>query len=324
MMSLHGLHIKGGFSFDKASGETHPSVALGAGSVSKVEQQGFLIAQVTDLHIGFHEDNPHELNVRRLNMVIDQLMAMRPKPVALIVSGDLVDKGDVDSYRHMLALVGRWDGPILWAVGNHDDRANFRKVLPALPDDGNGFVQYERDVGELRVIVLDTLDAGRHGGMLCNKRIAWLEERLGEKRRQPTLIVLHHPPVDTGIDWMSALSSERWVRRLKKALAPADQVIGIVAGHVHRNMASNFAGKSLVVTSSTAPPLALDLDAIDPSDPDDRPLILGDAPAYALHYWNGERLLSHFDFAGPRNVLASYDNNLQPMISHFIRERGTG
>ena len=87
---------------------------------------------------------------------------------------------------------------------------------------------------------------------------------------------------------------------------------------------ATFAGKPLTVTSSTAPPLALDLDAIDPSDPDDRPLILGDAPAYALHYWNGERLLSHFDFAGPRNVLASYDSNLQPMISHFIQERGTG
>jgi len=292
--------------------------------VAKIEKSGFLIAHVTDLHIGFDEDNPHELNVRRLNLVIDQLMAMRPKPLALIASGDLTDKGDVDSYRHMVALVGRWDAPVIWAVGNHDDRTNFRIVLPSLPDDGHGFVQYETEVGGLRVIVLDTLDPGRHGGMMCAKRIGWLEARLAEKKRLPTVIVLHHPPVDTGIDWMSALSGERWVRRLEKAIAPAKQVVGILAGHVHRNMAATFAGKPLTVVSSTAPPLALDLDGIDPSDPDDRPLILGDAPAFGLHYWNGERLLSHFDIAGPRNVLATYDSNLQPMISHFISERGTG
>jgi hypothetical protein len=151
-----------------------------------------------------------------------------------------------------------------------------------------------------------------------------LKQRLAEKKRQPTIIVLHHPPVDTGIEWMSALSSERWVQRLKNVIAPAKQVVGMIAGHIHRPLATTFAGKPLVASSSTAPPLALDLDAIDPADPDDRPLILGDAPAYALHYWNGERLVSHFDFAGPRNVLASYNHNLQPLISNFIQERGTG
>ena len=76
--------------------------------------------------------------------------------------------------------------------------------------------------------------------------------------------------------------------------------------------------------SSTAPWIALNLEDIDPKRPDGRPLILADAPAYALHYWNGERLLTHFDVAGPRHVLASYDSNVQPMIRDFLRERGTG
>ena len=45
------------------------------------------------------------------------------------------------------------------------------------------------------------------------------------------------------------------------------------------------------ICCSTAPWLALDLEDIDPKHPDGRPLIIGDPPAYALHYWNGERLL---------------------------------
>lgn len=280
---------------------------------------------MTDLHIGFDRDNPHELNVRRLNLVIDQLNEMRPKPSLLLVTGDLVEwPDDLDAYRHMVSLVGRWQGPVVWAIGNHDSRENFRAVLPKVPADEHGFIQYEMDQGGVRWIVIDTLDEGRHGGMICDKRAAWLKKRLRERKDVPTVIVLHHPPVDTGIDWMSALSCEAWVQRLEAVVRPARQVVGMVAGHVHRPIATSFAGKPLFVCSSTAPWLALDLEDIDPKHPDGRPLILGDAPAYALHYWNGERLLTHFDVAGPRHVLASYDSNVQPMIRDFLRERGTG
>ena len=286
---------------------------------------GILVAQVTDLHIGFDRDNPHELNVRRLNMVIDELNEMRPKPSMLLVTGDLVEwQDDIDAYRHMVSLVARWEGPVIWALGNHDSREHFRAVLPDVPTDENGFIQYEVDHGGVRWIVLDTLDEGRHGGMICGKRAAWLEKRLGERTDDPTIIVLHHPPVDTGIDWMSALSCETWVQRLEDVVKPAKQLVGMIAGHVHRPIATTFGGKPLTVCCSTSPWLALNMEDIDPKRPDGRPLILGDAPAYALHYWNGQRLLTHFDFAGPRHVMASYDSNAQPMIRDFLEERGTG
>ena len=209
-------------------------------------------------------------------------------------------------------------------LGNHDGREAFRAILPDVPSDDNGFVQYEMDHGGVRWIVLDTLDEGRHGGMVCDKRAGWLKKRLRERKDVPTIIILHHPPVDTGIDWMSALSCETWVQRLEALIRPAKQVVGLIAGHVHRPIATSFGGKPLAVCSSTAPWVALDLEDIDPKDPDGRPLILGDPPAFALHYWNGERLLTHFDVGGPHNVMASYDSNAQPMIRDFLRERGTG
>ncbi len=284
-----------------------------------------LIAQITDLHIGFDRDNPHELNIRRLNLVIDALNERTPKPDLLLVTGDLVEHGDdVDSYRHMHALVGRWQGPMLWAIGNHDDRAHFRAELPQVPVDTNGFIQYEAEIGGLRWIMLDTLDAGRHGGMICEQRGAWLIERLAEKTDLPTVIILHHPPVDTGIEWMSALPCEGWVQRLEAIIEPAKQIVCLIAGHVHRPIATTFAGKPLVISPSTAPLVALDLEAVDPLHPDGRALIIADAPAYAMHYWDGSRILTHFEIAGPRHVLASYDSNLQPMMKAFLEERGTG
>ena len=284
-----------------------------------------LIAQITDLHIGFDRDNPHELNVRRLNMVIDELNERVPRPDLLLVTGDLVENGDDQrAYRHMEALVKRWQGPMLWAVGNHDDRANFLAVLPEVATDEHGFIQYETEVEDLRFIVVDTLDPGRHGGMVCEKRGKWLRARLREKKDVPTVVVLHHPPVDTGIAWMSALPCEQWVQRLEAIIRPAKQVIALISGHVHRPIASSFAGKRLIVAASTAPQVALDLDDVDPLHPDGRALIIADAPAYALHYWDGHSFLTHFEIAGPRNVIASYNSNIQPMMRAFLKERGTG
>ena len=284
-----------------------------------------LIAQVTDLHIGFERDNPYELNVRRLNMVVDQLDALRPRPDLLIVSGDLVEHGDdTRAYDHAHALIGRWCGPIIFCVGNHDSRDNFCAELPQVPRDSNGFIQYEAEHGGLRFIVVDTLDEGRHGGTFCELRAAWLTERLAEKPDQPTILVLHHPPLDTGIPWMSALPHEGWVERLRAVVEPATQIQAILCGHVHRPIAASFAGKLLIVAPSTAPMVALDLEDVDPTYPDGRALIIADPPAYAIHDWDGERLLTHFEVAGPRNVLATYDSNLQPMMKAFLKERGTG
>src|SRR4029453_2511690 len=255
------------------------------------EQDGrpnMLIAQITDLHIGFDRGNSHELNVRRLNLVIDELNERSPRPELLIISGDLVENyDDVDAYQHAHALVGRWQGPKIWMVGNHDGRDNFKAELPDVPTDPNGFVQYEVEHSGLRWIILDTLDEGRHGGMICDKRAWWLAERLEEKQDIPPVIILHHPPVDTGIEWMSALPDEQWVRRLEAIVRPARQVICLIAGHGHPPIPPSFAGKPLIVAPSTAPQVALDLDAVDPQHPDGRGLIIAHAPGSALHCWAG-------------------------------------
>jgi hypothetical protein len=50
-------------------------------------------------------------------------------------------------------------------------------------------------------------------------------------------------------------------------------------------------------------------------------MIIVDHPAYALHFWNGRELVSHFDSAGDQAILAKYDSHLQPFIKKLIGER---
>lgn len=279
-----------------------------------------LIAQVTDIHLGFDPGNPDEFNRKRLDTVIARLAAMTPRPDLLLATGDLVDRGDRESYVRLRAALDGCPFPVWPCLGNHDERANFLSLYPELPV-SDGFLQYDVDAGPLRLLVLDTLEEGRHGGAFCAVRAAWLKARLAEQRDRPTLIVMHHPPVETGIEWMNTDPSEPWVARFGEAMADASQIVGIVCGHVHRPITCQWRGTSLSICASTAPLVALELDHLDPEAPDGRPMIIADPPAYALHWWNGRELISHFETADEHIVLARFDAKMQDLVRGMIAER---
>ena len=60
-----------------------------------------LIAQLTDIHLGFVPDDPDELNRRRLDRAIAALLAHDPLPDLLLATGDLTDLGDPASYARL-------------------------------------------------------------------------------------------------------------------------------------------------------------------------------------------------------------------------------
>lgn len=279
-----------------------------------------LIAQLTDIHLGFEPDSPGEFNRVRLDAVLADLAAMDPRPDLLLATGDLVDRGDVDSYRRLREAFAPLPIPVHWLVGNHDVRANFAEVFPETRQEG-GFFHYVVETLALRLVVLDTLEEGRHGGAFCEARAAWLTARLDEEPSRPTLIVQHHPPIEVGIPWMNTDPAEPWVARLAACVEGRANVIGLVCGHIHRAITTQWFGLTVATCPSTAPQVALELRAIDPEHPDDRPLIVADPPAYALHWWNGRELITHYQTAENHEVLARFDEGLKPMIRHMLAEK---
>lgn len=279
-----------------------------------------LIAQITDTHLGFDPGNPDEFNRQRLDQVLGALAAMRPMPDLLLATGDLTDRGDGASYRRLREALAGCPFPVWPCMGNHDLRAEFRAHFPEIPAP-NGFIQYEVDTGDLRLLVLDTLEAGRHGGAFCETRAAWLRERLAEQPERKTAIVMHHPPVDVGIEWMATHPGEPWVGRFRETIAGYSNIVGLICGHLHRPISVAWGNTTVSICPSTAPQVALDLAPIDPDVPDGRPMIVADPPAFALHRWNGEALVSHFDTADDHVVLAKFDAKLQPLVRSLIAER---
>ena len=96
----------------------------------------------------------------------------------------------------------------------------------------------------------------------------------------------------------------------------------MISGHLHRPLVTRWAGTTLAVCPSTAPQVALDLEPMRSRRPDDRPMIVADRPYFALHFWNGRELITHFDTAEDHDVLARYIPKPQPLIR--MLKRGAG
>eukprot|EP01035_Chromulina_nebulosa_P035206 gene35205-47311_t len=83
-------------------------------------------------------------------------------------------------------------------------------------------------------------------------------------RDTPTVIVMHHPPLDVGIEWMATHADEPWVARFAAAIAGHRQIEAILCGHLHRAIVAPWRGTTVTICPSTAPQVALDLNPIDP------------------------------------------------------------
>ncbi len=280
-----------------------------------------LIAQISDTHLGFVPDDPDEMNAHRLRAVLDHLFVALPRrPDLLLATGDLTERGDRGSYRRLRAILDAVPVPVLCTVGNHDLRANFCAEFDTTPVN-EGFVQYVVDTDELRIIMLDTLEEGRHGGAFCAARAAWLSARLAEAPERPTLIVLHHPPFPTGIPWMTTDPREPWVHRLADAIRGHRQIVAMVCGHIHRAIFGRLEDTVVAVCPSTAPAVALELQPMDPEVTDDRPMVIEAAPACTLHLWDGARMVTHHSRVEPTPLIVKYDEIMHPIVRKVFAER---
>ena len=80
-----------------------------------------LIAQITDVHLGFDPDNPDEFNRQRLDRTLRTLVDMSPRPDLLLITGDLAEEGDdLVSYDRLRDIVAPLPFPVFIAMGSHD------------------------------------------------------------------------------------------------------------------------------------------------------------------------------------------------------------
>lgn len=192
-----------------------------------------------------------------------QLIARRPLPAGVIVSGDCAYRdGQSGDYRQLAELVA----PISTAglethllLGNHDHRQRFRDEIlkgpdpSPLPDHHVAVILGERANWFLLDSLRHTLETP---GELGQRQLEWLAAALDAHADRPAIVVGHHNPVIKGAPSGLADSDA-----LFEVLAPRKQVKAYIFGHTHHWRTYERGDIHLV----NLPPVAYPFQARDPS-----------------------------------------------------------
>ncbi|HXA40670.1 MAG TPA: phosphodiesterase [Phenylobacterium sp.] len=267
------------------------------------------IAQITDLHVTTGEDPLNQMrNEQRLRQVLRSVHELKPRPVAIIASGDLVDHGHPEEYAALKAILAEAEIPIYYAVGNHDRRGPFLDAFggPFARCDPNGFIQYAVDFDGLRMVVCDTLEEGRDRSGFDAQRADWLAETLAADTETPTIVVMHHPPILSGVRWMDPDPNAPWIGQLADVIRGHDQIRAVLCGHVHRAFHGLLAGHVVTTSPATSIQVTLNLSPVDMERPDGREILVAEPPGYVLVVADEGRVTTHTCVAGQFEPAVAY------------------
>jgi Icc protein len=243
----------------------------------------FLLAQLSDPHIG--ADWAGGDPTAAFAAGIETVVAMPVHPDAVLVSGDLCEHATDAEYEQVRELLAPLGLPVYPLPGNHDDRATLRRHF-GLPGSADEPVQYSVDLGSIRLVVVDTTIPLEIPGALDVERLAWLDAELSAAPAAPTLVAMHHPAHTTGIRaWDEFGLARADQKAFVDVVARHPQVRRIVAGHFHRTIAAEIAGRPAMVVPSTYAQLRLTFDSA--AD------FVHEPPGFALHVAVDGELASH-------------------------------
>jgi 3',5'-cyclic AMP phosphodiesterase CpdA len=203
-----------------------------------------------------------EAHLRRM---FGQMLDADGSPEAIVVTGDLADRGEPEAYARLKAIAEptaeALGARLIWAMGNHDSRPALREHLLGEEASGEPFDRVHW-VNGLRVIVLDTTVPGVHHGELSQSQLDWLAEELSFPAPDGTLLAMHHPPLPC-VQELAVLVELRGQAALADVVRGTD-VRAILAGHLHYSTSGTFAGIPVSVASATCYTQDLAC-AVDPS-----------------------------------------------------------
>jgi len=213
-----------------------------------------LLVQITDTHIL----PPGEIlygsidTALHLAETVQCINRMRPAPDVVLITGDLVEQGDRESYQHFIDLIKPLEMPVYVIPGNHDDPQvmldSFADTpyFPALDDT----FQYVVEGFPFKILALNSHCEGTELPDFGEKRSSWLQHQLSQSDL-PVLIALHHPPMTTGIELIDMGGSD-WFQGLKLVLAAHKQVKLVICGHCHTDLCGRIGRVPVYMASATS------------------------------------------------------------------------
>lgn len=219
-------------------------------------------AHVSDLHLSqapeaggvarerlFSVAEAIALDIRRISAVLD----------FVVVSGDLTDDADPDTFRQFESLFAPIGLPVFTVPGNHDGPSAYVHAA-------KGGLLAENDIsgrvveqGDLSLVGIDTCIEGATTGTIAPADLELLERTLAPEHGRQFVIVMHHPPCPPGLRQFDDIARLERADVLADVLQSAGTAPIVLSGHVHRAYHANWHGARVFVAGSPAMPYGSDL-----------------------------------------------------------------
>ncbi|MDP4549076.1 MAG: 3',5'-cyclic-AMP phosphodiesterase [Marinobacter sp.] len=205
------------------------------------------VLQLTDPHLTAQSDGALlGVNTRdSLAAVIAEVLKVHGQPDLVLATGDISQDASAAAYRYFGEQLKTFDCPSLWIAGNHDDTPLMNSIAAEFQAD-----QRQRVQGGWHFVMLDSSVHGKVFGELSDEELAHLDSALSEQPELPTMVCLHHHPVDIGSDWMEKIglkTREAFWRIIDRH----SQVKVVLWGHIHQELQRQRNGVQLLATPST-------------------------------------------------------------------------
>ena len=119
-----------------------------------------LLAQLSDPHLRVGAGDREAADA--LAAAVRSVLALRPAPDAVVVTGDIANSAAAGEYERARELLAPLSMPVHVLPGNHDDRDALREFFAPPGGDGEAGapLQYTAHVGDVRLVVCDTTRPG--------------------------------------------------------------------------------------------------------------------------------------------------------------------
>jgi 3',5'-cyclic AMP phosphodiesterase CpdA len=245
------------------------------------------IVQFTDLHLSGTGEPVGGYDTWRVTAAaLDHIRAHNADADRVVITGDIAHWGEPATYERFKALIDGFPIPIDLLLGNHDHRGNFIAAFGARCRFEAPFAHYVADVGGHRLIFLDSVTDGAHGGTLDAERIAWAEEKIAATDL-PVIVFLHHQPILMGVWALDRIALRDFAPFYGLLRRRRDRIRHIFFGHSHIAIQGNVEGVSFTGLRSMGPQMWPDFKAAQSCRWNGSPhyaVALVDAHAVVIHY----------------------------------------
>ncbi len=247
-----------------------------------------LFIQISDIHIAGWDKKTYGVAPMAENLIhfIDHINLLDPRPEFVLLTGDITKEGSREEYERIAYLLRKLQFPFYMIPGNHDDRSNMWSVFggDACPSKLDQFICYVIEDHPVRLIGMDSTVPGKPGGEICTSRVEWLDHQLSLEKEQPTIVFMHHPPLNFGVaetDIDGFIGSEE----LGKVIDKYRNIERVMCGHIHLSGLVQWRGTVVSTAPAAGMQLVPDLTLKKASK------FSLSTPGYQLHYWSPEKNL---------------------------------